>query len=141
MNSDEFLNVDLILEEIMHTLVLGPLTVHLRESLRKHLSSESKPKSQQLLEPLDPNTCKPKNMSTATLTAFRDCFVQMRNSISPLDKLAHLLTALKVVINSVSYYISELLNLCILLRRNSQENFHFTNHYIFFQLLHCVSKL
>ena len=111
----------------MHTLVLGPLTVHLRESLRKHLSSESKPKSQQLLEPLDPNTCKPKNMSTATLTAFRDCFVQMRNSISPLDKLAHLLTALKVVINSVSYYISELLNLCILLRRNSQENFHFSD--------------
>ena len=39
LNSDEFLNVDLILEEIMHTLILGPLTVHLREALRKHLNN------------------------------------------------------------------------------------------------------
>jgi len=96
LNSDEFLNVDLILEEIMHTLILGPLTVHLRESLRKHLT-ETRPKSQ--IDPLDPSS-KPKNMSASTLTAFRECFVQMRNSISPLDKLAHLLTALKVIINS-----------------------------------------
>ena len=41
LNSDEFLNVDLILEEIMHTLILGPLTVHLREALRKHLNNIS----------------------------------------------------------------------------------------------------
>ena len=82
----------------MHTLILGPLTVHLRESLRKHLS-ENKPKSQ--LDPLAEPSYKPKNMSAPTLTAFRECFVQMRNSISPLDKLAHLFTALKVIMNSV----------------------------------------
>ena len=57
----------------------------------------AKPKTESILDP----ACKPKNMSTSTMSAFRECFVQMRNSISPLDKLAHLLTALKVIINSV----------------------------------------
>ena len=56
---------------------------------------------------LDPS-CKPKNMSASTMTAFRECFVQMRNSISPLDKLAHLLTALKVIVNSVINYLIQL---------------------------------
>jgi isoleucyl-tRNA synthetase len=73
LNSDEFLNVDLILEEIMHTLILGPLTVHLREALRKHLNNISeestttaktaKPKTESILDP----ACKPKNMSTSTM--------------------------------------------------------------------------
>ena len=57
----------------------------------------AKPKTESILDP----ACKPKNMSTSTMSAFRECFVQMRNSISPLDKLAHLLTALKVIVNSV----------------------------------------
>ena len=57
----------------------------------------AKPKTESILDP----SCKPKNMSTSTMSAFRECFVQMRNSISPLDKLAHLLTALKVIVNSV----------------------------------------
>ena len=60
--------------------------------------STAKPKPDSILDP----SCKPKNMSATTMTAFRECFVQMRNSISPLDKLAHLLTALKVIVNSVS---------------------------------------
>ena len=60
----------------------------------------AKPKTESILDP----ACKPKNMSTSTMSAFRECFVQMRNSISPLDKLAHLLTALKVIVNSVINY-------------------------------------
>ena len=110
--------MDLILEEIMHTLILGPLTVHLRESLRKHLT-ETKPKSQ--IDPLDPSS-KPKNMSASTLTAFRECFVQMRNSISPLDKLAHLLTALKVIINSVINFRRATINNGWISDRNRNPN-------------------
>ena len=99
MNSDEFLNVDLLLEEAMHALVIGPLTSRLRDSLRQNLTEKKANPSEH------PNS-EMKNDDTfvtqQTMNAFKDCFIQMKNSASPLDKLAHMLTGLKVITNAVS---------------------------------------
>ena len=53
LNSDEFLNVDLLLEEAMHALVIGPLTSRLRDSLRQNLMEKKSNPSQ---EPLTSNS-------------------------------------------------------------------------------------
>ena len=82
----------------MHNLVIGPLTTRLREALAQHLTQE-KPKPQQPLFP-DGHQLE---LSSQTKNAFRDCIQQMKTSVSPLDKLAHLLTGLKVVTNSVLF--------------------------------------
>lgn len=95
--------MDLLLEEIMHTLILAPLTPRLRETLGKHLMTAGTNNPR-------PSSPMPKSwpeedrilLSQQTKNAFRDCLVRMRSSVSPLDKLAHLLTALKVLINAVS---------------------------------------
>jgi len=73
------------------------LTTRLREALVQHLTQE-KPKPQQ---PLFPDGHQLLELSSQTKNAFRDCIQQMKTSVSPLDKLAHLLTGLKVVTNSV----------------------------------------
>ena len=101
LNSDEFLNVDLILEETMHILIIGPLTSRLRESLLQNLSERN---SQLSTKPIDSEDSQQEIIviSEHTRRAFNDCFVQMKASVSPLDKLAHLMTGLKVITNSVS---------------------------------------
>lgn len=103
LNSDEFLNVDLLLEETMHILVIGPLTASLRESLRLQTSTFSTE-----LPRLDEENNELLKLSPTTQNAFKECFIQMRNSISPLDKLAHLLTGLKVLTNAVSAFVFSL---------------------------------
>ena len=118
LNSDEFLNVDLLLEEAMHALVIGPLTSRLRDSLRQNLmEKKSNPSQEPLTSNSDDNSEIMKNevafVTQQTLNAFKDCFIQMKNSVSPLDKLAHMLTGLKVITNAVSFvyyiYVFELL--------------------------------
>jgi len=106
LNSDEFLNVDLLLEEAMHALVIGPLTSRLRDSLRQNLmEKKSNPSQEPLTSNSDDNSEIMKNevafVTQQTLNAFKDCFIQMKNSVSPLDKLAHMLTGLKVITNAV----------------------------------------
>ena len=98
MNSDEYLNVDLLLEEAMHALVTSPLTSSLSQSLRQHLTETKSgvlPQDQigdgELV-----------NLPQESIDAFKDCLNQMRCTISPLDKLAHMLTGLKVITNAVS---------------------------------------
>ena len=108
LNSDEFLNVDLLLEEAMHALVIGPLTSRLRDSLRQNLmEKKSNPSQEPLTSNSDDNSEIMKNevafVTQQTLNAFKDCFIQMKNSVSPLDKLAHMLTGLKVITNAVSF--------------------------------------
>ena len=108
LNSDEFLNVDLLLEEAMHALVIGPLTSRLRDSLRQNLmDKKSNPSQEPLTSNSDDNSEIMKNevafVTQQTLNAFKDCFIQMKNSVSPLDKLAHMLTGLKVITNAVSF--------------------------------------
>ena len=114
LNSDEFLNVDLLLEEAMHALVIGPLTSRLRDSLRQNLmEKKSNPSQEPLTSNSDDNSEIMKNevafVTQQTLNAFKDCFIQMKNSVSPLDKLAHMLTGLKVITNAVSFVFFELL--------------------------------
>ncbi len=46
--------------------------------------------------------------------AFYQCCLQMRDAISPLDKLAHLLTATRVVMNSVSWQVRQYISRHIL---------------------------
>ena len=116
MNPDEFLNVDLLLEETMHSLIIGPLTCKLRESLRVHLSSNPGIQGQAS------NEIEPANLlrlSKQTKNAFEECFIQMRNAVSPLDKLAHLLTGLKVITNAVSFTFMIHLSILILIHFES----------------------
>ena len=92
----------------MHALVIGPLTSRLRDSLRQNLmEKKSNPSQEPLTSNSDDNSEIMKNevafVTQQTLNAFKDCFIQMKNSVSPLDKLAHMLTGLKVITNAVSF--------------------------------------
>ena len=94
----------------MHALVIGPLTSRLRDSLRQNLmEKKSNPSQEPLTSNSDDNSEIMKNevafVTQQTLNAFKDCFIQMKNSVSPLDKLAHMLTGLKVITNAVSFFI------------------------------------
>ena len=100
LNSDQFLNVDLLLEESMNTLIIGPLTNYLRQSLQKHLQSIEKTALNTIEEEEDSYKLK----STRDKMAFEDCMRQVKDTLSPLDKLAHLLTGIKVVSNAVSIF-------------------------------------
>ena len=85
----------------MHVLIIGPLTPRLRESLSKSLTEKISPGNQTNSEDLKEQKDQMLTISLQTRKAFKDCFCQMRDSISPLDKLAHLMTGLKVITNAV----------------------------------------
>ena len=97
LNSDQFLNVDLLLEESMHALIIGPLTPRLRESLQHYYASTRT----DTLNSTNSNTSEINKLNTRDKKAFEDCMKQVKESLSPLDKLAHLLTGFKVVSNAV----------------------------------------
>ena len=89
----------------MHVLVIGPLTSRLRDSLRQHLTEK---KSNTTETTTDNSAIKNDDVAFVTqqtMNAFKDCFIQMKNSVSPLDKLAHMLTGLKVITNAVSHFL------------------------------------
>ena len=97
LNSDQFLNVDLLLEESMHALIIGPLTEYLRQSLQLH----TKPNVPN--NPMETESAESDKLNSRDQMAFEDCMRQIKDTLSPLDKLAHLLTGIKVVSNTVSY--------------------------------------
>ena len=99
LNSDQFLNVDLLLEESMHALIIDPLTTRLRESLQSYYASTRT----DTLNSTASNTSSSETskLNTRDKNAFEDCMKQVNESLSPLDKLAHLLTAFKVISNAV----------------------------------------
>ena len=97
LNSDQFLNVDLLLEESMHALIIGPLTEYLRQSLQLH----TKPNVPN--NPMETESTESDKLNSRDQMAFEDCMRQIKDTLSPLDKLAHLLTGIKVVSNTVSF--------------------------------------
>ena len=101
LNSDQFLNVDLLLEESMHALIIGPLTPRLRESLQHYYASTRT----DTLNSTNSNTSEINKLNTRDKKAFEDCMKQVNESLSPLDKLAHLLTGFKVVSNAVCIWM------------------------------------
>jgi hypothetical protein len=91
----------------MHILILtSQLTSRLRDLLEKHLLVDKHQRTSFNYQHggsshQSTSGCF-KEPPLASLDAFKKCFIQLRNSVSPLDKLAHLLTALKVLLTSVS---------------------------------------
>ena len=106
LNSDQFLNVDLLLEESMNTLIIGPLTDYLRQSLRQHLQSIENKTVSALNTITEESEDGYKLKNARDKMAFEDCMRQVKDTLSPLDKLAHLLTGIKVVSNAVSIVFS-----------------------------------
>ena len=106
LNSDQFLNVDLLLEESMNTLIIGPLTDYLRQSLQQHLQSIENKTVSALNTITEESEDSYKLKNARDKMAFEDCMRQVKDTLSPLDKLAHLLTGIKVVSNAVSIVFS-----------------------------------
>lgn len=110
LRQDEFLNIDSILEEVMHKLVILPLKKHLSQ-----LFAEDFHKSgclQLLSENMNFALSKSKEEFNIplefipnlrnTIDFMRQCFAKMKETFSPVEKLGHLLTTIKYILNSSS---------------------------------------
>jgi hypothetical protein len=110
LRQDEFLNIDSILEEVMHQLVILPLKKHLSQ-----LFAEDFHKSgclQLLSENMNFALSKSKEEFNIplefipnlrnTIDFMRQCFAKMKDTYSPVEKLGHLLTTIKYILNSSS---------------------------------------
>uniref|UniRef100_A0A914Z4A3 VPS9 domain-containing protein n=2 Tax=Panagrolaimus superbus TaxID=310955 RepID=A0A914Z4A3_9BILA len=106
LNANEFLNIDAILEAVLHKILLGPVKNHLYHLMVKEYSRNGS------LQSLSENLLKVRSMKPSELgfpegTVFPDfkemesikqCLRRMQNHYSPLKKLENLLRALTIVI-------------------------------------------
>ena len=121
LQDDEFLNLDSILEEVLHLLVIRPLRDHLADLFHLdfqksgclHLLSSQMEKVRHETS----KTCG-KNISSIVsetiasdfpeidlpniIQVCKESFVQLEAAFSPAEKLTHLLTGLKQIVNLVS---------------------------------------
>lgn len=118
LQSDEFLNLDSILEEVLHCLIVKPLKDHLsnlfktdfqRSGCLQLISSQMEKvrkessKSCFFAETISadfPDLSFPNVMSHC-----EESFRQLEMAFSPAEKLNHLLTALKQIVNLVSFAV------------------------------------
>ncbi|XP_060804255.1 protein sprint isoform X2 [Amyelois transitella] len=103
----EFLNLDAILEGVMHRLVVRPLRTRLYSQLaswhaadvrRLHAAIERAQHSTPLQFGVKESTKVP---STAVLAVISKHFLKMQEADSPLDKLENLLAAISVMFNAI----------------------------------------
>ena len=110
LGQDEFLNIDSILEEVMHQLVVLPLQKHLSQLfaedfhrsgclqlLSENISFALSKSKEEFNVPFEfvPNL-------RNTIDYMRQCFTKMKDSYSPVEKLGHLLTTIRYILTSVS---------------------------------------
>ncbi|CAH0676936.1 unnamed protein product, partial [Chilo suppressalis] len=103
----EFLNIDAILEGVMHRLVVRPLRArlytllaswHANDVRRLHAAIERAQHSTPLQLGVKESTKVP---SAAVLAVISKHFLKMQEADSPLDKLENLLAAISVMFNSI----------------------------------------
>ncbi|XP_026330819.1 protein sprint isoform X4 [Hyposmocoma kahamanoa] len=107
LKSTEFLNIDAILEGVMHRLVVRPLrsrlytllaSWHAADIRRLHAAIERAQHATPLQLGVKESTKVP---SSAVLAVISKHFLKMQEADSPLDKLENLLAAISVMFNSI----------------------------------------